>query len=69
VVFTAGIGEHSPEIRARVCAQAAWLGLEIDAAANRQGGPNIGKRDARVAILAVPTDEEIVIAKACRAML
>lgn len=69
VVFTAGIGEHSPEIRARVCAQAAWLGLEIDAAANRQGGPNIGKRDARVAILAVSTDEEIVIAKACRAML
>lgn len=69
LVFTGGIGEHSPDIRARVCAQAAWLGLDVDGGANRQGGPNIGKRDARVAILAVPTDEESVIAKACRAIL
>ena len=69
LVFTAGIGEHSAEIRSRVCAQAAWLGLALDETANRKGGPDIGKRDAGVAILALPTDEESVIAKACRAML
>jgi acetate kinase len=69
LVFTAGIGEHAPEIRARVCAQAAWLGLELDEAANRKRGPSIGKRDARVAILVLATDEESVIARACRTML
>ena len=50
-------------------ADAAWLGIALDETANRKGGPNIGKRDAGVAILTLPTDEESVIAKACRAML
>jgi acetate kinase len=39
LVFTAGIGEHAPEIRHRVCEKAGWLGLEIDEAANAAGGP------------------------------
>lgn len=69
IVFTGGIGEHSPEIRSRVCAQAAWLGVQLDDAANRAGGPCISKPDSVVAVLAVPTNEESVIARACRAML
>ena len=69
VVFTGGIGEHSPEIRSRVCTQAAWLGLQLDEKANRAGGPRISKANSSVVVLAVPTDEESVIARACRTML
>ena len=69
VVFTGGIGEHSPEIRSRVCTQAAWLGLQLDEKANHAGGPRISKANSSVVVLAVPTDEESVIARACRAML
>jgi acetate kinase len=43
LVFTAGIGEHAPEIRRRVCEKAGWLGLEIDEAANVAGRPRITK--------------------------
>ncbi len=39
VVFTAGIGENAPAIRERVCRDSAWLGIDLDAAANRAGGP------------------------------
>ena len=39
LVFTAGIGERSAEIRERVCARAAWLGIELDRAANQRGRP------------------------------
>jgi acetate kinase len=63
LVFTAGIGEHSPEIRARVCARAAWLGIGIDESANRAGGPRISTSDSRVAVYAIPTDEEKMIAR------
>ena len=41
LVFTAGIGEHAAEIRRRVCEQAAWLGFELDEAANAAGGPRL----------------------------
>ena len=41
IVFTAGIGEHTPLVRERVCRQAAWLGVELDADANAAGGPRI----------------------------
>jgi acetate kinase len=47
LVFTAGIGEHAPEIRRRVCEKAGWLGLEIDAAANAAGRPRITKGDSK----------------------
>jgi acetate kinase len=62
-VFTAGIGEHSPEIRARVAARLAWLGLAIAPVANREGRLRISPPDARVNVLVIPTDEEIVIAE------
>jgi acetate kinase len=62
VVFTAGIGENSPDIRARVCARAAWLGLRLDADANQAGGPRISAQGSRVSAWVVPTDEERMIA-------
>jgi acetate kinase len=57
VVFTAGIGENSPKIRERVCARAAWLGLHLDAAANRAGDPRISAAKSRVSAWVIPTDE------------
>jgi acetate kinase len=69
LVFTAGIGERSAEIRARVCARAAWLGIKLDHAANRAGGPRISADGSRVAIYAIPTDEELMIARHTLAVL
>jgi acetate kinase len=63
VVFTAGIGENQPEVRARICTGAAWLGLELDEAANLRHGPRISAPGSRVAAWVVPTDEELVIAR------
>jgi acetate kinase len=68
-VFTAGIGERSPEIRERVCEHAAWVGVELDHAANRSGGPLISSAGSRVAVYAVPTDEELMIARHTLAVL
>jgi acetate kinase len=69
LVFTAGIGEHSPEIRARVCAGLAWLGLELDEARNRGHGPEITRPGSRVSAWAIPTDEERMIARHTRRVL
>lgn len=63
VVFTAGIGEHSPELRARICNAAAWLGISLDEKTNRAGGPRITKSDSRVSAWVIPTDEEMTIAR------
>ena len=63
IVFTAGIGEHSPEVRARVAAGLGWLGLELDAAANRGHGPRISAPGSRLAAWVIPTDEELMIAR------
>ena len=63
VVFTAGIGENSSEMRARICQRAAWLGLELDASANAAGGPRISSAQSRVAVWVIPTNEELMIAQ------
>jgi acetate kinase len=63
VVFTAGIGENQPEIRRRICRDAAWLGLELDDAANAGHGPRISSAGTRVSAWVVPTDEETMIAR------
>jgi acetate kinase len=63
VVFTAGIGENQPEIRRRICRDAAWLGLELDDAANAGHGPLISAAGSRVSAWVVPTDEETMIAR------
>lgn len=63
LVLTAGIGENSPEIRARICARAAWLGVRLDEAANAARGPRISTSDSRVSVWVIPTDEERMIAE------
>jgi acetate kinase len=63
LVFTGGIGENAVPIRARVCRNAAWLGLELDEAANESGGPRISGGSSRVAAWVVPTNEELMIAR------
>ena len=66
LVFTAGIGENSPEIRARSCAGLSGLGIEIDPAKNREqpaGVCEIQHEGTPVKILVVPTNEELEIAE------
>jgi acetate kinase len=63
VVFTAGIGENAAPLRAGVCEKLAWLGLELDAEANRRNGPRISKEGSRVRAWVIPTNEEIMIAR------
>ncbi len=63
IVFTGGIGENAPAIRERVCRDAAWLGVELAAAANAEGGPRISAPDSRVSAWVVPTNEEVMIAR------
>jgi acetate kinase len=62
LVFTAGIGENAPAIRERVCRQAEWLGIRLDADANAAGGPRISTGDSAVSAWVIPTDEERMIA-------
>ena len=63
IVFTGGIGEHARVIRERVCQDAAWLGVELDAAANARGGPRISTGHSRVRAWVIPTNEELMIAR------
>jgi len=63
LVFTAGIGENSPEIRELVTQQLEWLGVKLDASANSERQVNISAADARVPTFVVPTNEEMMIAK------
>ena len=69
LVFTAGIGENSAEIRARVSRDAAWLGVALDSAANAKGGPRISAAGSRVAAWTIPTNEELMIARHTRRVL
>lgn len=62
-VFTAGVGENSPEIRRRVAERLGWLGAELDPAANEAGDGLISTAASRVAVYVVPTDEELMIAR------
>lgn len=62
LVFTGGIGENSPVIRALVCRRLAWLGVEIDGEANEAGAPKSSTADSRVTVRVIPTDEERMIA-------
>jgi acetate kinase len=63
LVFTAGIGENAPEIRHRVCRDAGWLGVALDDAANRDGGPRISRPGISPSVWVIPTDEERMIAR------
>lgn len=67
IVFCGGIGENSARVRADVCAGLGWLGVSIDAARNAQGARDIGT--GRVRVLMIPTNEEIIIARAAKKVL
>jgi acetate kinase len=69
VVFTAGIGENSAELRERICNEATWLGLDLDAGANRGGETRISRPGSRVGAFVVPTNEELMIARHTRTVL
>ncbi|MEL6205285.1 MAG: acetate/propionate family kinase [Pseudomonadota bacterium] len=64
VVFTGGIGENSAHVRAEVCAGMAWIGLEVDPDANAANMGEISSGLSRVRVLVIPTNEELVIARA-----
>lgn len=63
LVFTAGIGENQPRIRAMVAEQLGWLGLELDAGANAANARRISTPESRITALVIPTDEESIIAQ------
>ncbi len=69
LVFTGGIGENAAVIRARVCRDALWLGIELDETANDSGGPRISRPGSRVAAMVIPTNEELMIAQHTRHLL
>jgi len=63
LVFTAGIGENSTEIRQRICEACNWLGVEIDSKANASTGPRISTPASKVSTWVIPTNEELMIAR------
>ena len=66
IVFTAGIGENSPEIRKRICEACSWLGLELDPEANTGKGPRVSSSRSKVSVWVIPTNEELMIARHTR---
>jgi acetate kinase len=63
LVFTAGIGENSPEIRRRIAEASRWLGIEIDAPANNVTASRISTAQSKVSVWVIPTNEELMIAQ------
>jgi len=63
LVFTAGIGENSAEIRQRICEACCWLGVDVDLEANKKKGPKISKPTSKVSAWVIPTNEELMIAR------
>jgi len=63
LVFTAGIGENSAEIRRRICESSAWLGIKLDAEANARNALRISVAESRVSVWVIPTNEELMIAR------
>jgi acetate kinase len=68
-IFTAGIGEKSAAIRARVAEKLAWLGVDFDPAANASGNSRISRPHSGAALYVIPTDEELMIAKHTLALI
>jgi acetate kinase len=63
LVFTAGIGENSAEIRSRICEASSWLGVELDSETNKKRGPRISTPGSKVSAWVIPTNEELMIAR------
>jgi acetate kinase len=69
IVFTAGVGENAAPVRAAICRACAWLGLELDDAANREHKERISTPNSRVAAYVIKTDENLMIARHARALV
>jgi acetate kinase len=69
LIFSGGIGEHSPEVRQGICQGLEHLGIELDSVANSESREIISTAAGRAMVRVIPTDEEIVIARAVRAMV
>jgi acetate kinase len=69
LVFTAGIGENSAEIRRRICDACAWLGIKLDAEANSKRGPRISSEQSKASVWVIPTNEELMIARHTASLL
>lgn len=69
LVFTAGIGEHNAFVRSRVCRDLAFLGVQLDEAANTGHAPVISTADSRVTVAVEPTNEEWIVASHTRRVL
>lgn len=69
LVFTAGIGEHSVVVRARICQASSWLGVELDPDANARHALKISTPRSRVSVWVIPTNEELMIAHHTRTLL
>jgi acetate kinase len=69
LVFTAGIGENSAEIRRRICEASRWLGVELDETANAAKGPRLSKPNSKVSAWMIPTNEELMISRHTRSLL
>ena len=69
LVFTAGIGENSAEIRQRICDASAWLGIDLDQIANTNRESRISTGRSKVSVWVIPTNEELMIARHTGALL
>ena len=63
LVFTGGIGEHSAEVRMRICEGLGFLGVELDETQNGSQASTISKASARCAVRVIPTDEDLMVAR------
>lgn len=69
LVFTGGIGEHAKEIRSAIGARLGWLGVRVDATANKAARERISGSDSAIDVLVIPTNEELAIARHCAALI
>jgi acetate kinase len=69
IVFTAGIGENSAEIRRRISEACGWLGVSLDSAANERKGPRISTPQSKPSVWVIPTNEELMIARHMASLL
>jgi acetate kinase len=69
IVFTAGVGENAAPVRSLICRACAWLGLELDEAANREHQQRISRANSRIAAYVIKTDENLMIARHARALV
>jgi acetate kinase len=69
LVFSGGIGEHCPSVRARICDGLRFLGVELDTKTNAKNSATISTNSSRVTVRMIPTDEELTIARHVREVI